>query len=873
MLYRATLGAADLHADVPELVHRLLRAADGGDFVDAYLFACGIGQVVEDRLAGTDSVPRRLVKHLGTGRPGGVLRRVLDLADGVADRLPARRALRAWNGRVALVTEALAAGVMSGDRKVGCVELMRGGPPGVCGGLLSGRLLRQPTCFRSFDQRPEDVRVLASRFAGQYPDRSVPVLVLGVRTSGSYLAPLLGAALRSLGYSDVLVRSTRPGARLLAGEGRTLRALRRAGGLVVVIDDPPASGGSLDSVAASVERSGFPRGSVVVACATFPSGVGVCSGRRPCVVLSAFEWEIRRKLGRDAVLRLASVLLPGRVVEISAEPVGVPSRSRHLSVEFSARFADGGSLRLVASGAGLGYLGRHAVEVSGLLAGQVPHVYGIVDGVLLRECLPGEGRVDGGGDVPPEAVAQYVVARRAMELPSDRSVLLSGREPVWEIAARLLARGLGRLGDVLRPVMLDRLSRMILATDRPCLVDGDMRPGLWFEDGAGEWVKTDYDEACFSRLDLASYDAVYDLAGAAFARPELEDRLIARFEQLTGSRIRESQWCVYKLVHAWNARRLGGVDPRRSQARAVQRYLSSLYLEGLDSQAEGPWCALDVDGVLENDAFGFSITSPAGMMALRALRAHGYRVLLATGRSLTDVKDRCEAYRLAGGVAEYGAVVYDARADRSRGLVAEADGELADRLRALPEVSVDSDYQWCVRAFRSAGGERIGLRLGAGGVGEAGDGGVGVLDRYSVVRGIAQTDFLPRGVDKARGVRELIRWMGGMGSGEGELALAVGDSAADVGMLTAARLGLAPGNADRGAMRAAGVPVLRGSYQAGLASAVGRLIGHRPGGCAACRPPVVGVEDRALLSVLAIPEAGRAGAPARLLRLAQEALR
>ena len=103
--------------------------------------------------------------------------------------------------------------------------------------------------------------------------------------------------------------------------------------------------------------------------------------------------------------------------------------------------------------------------------------------------------------------------------------------------------------------------------------------------------------------------------------------------------------------------------------------------------ADGPWCVLDVDGVLETSLSGFPVSTPAGMLALRALRAHGYRVLLATGRSLPEVRDRCRAYGLSGGVAEYGAVAYDAATGRSAGLVAEHDGALTDLLSAVPSVT------------------------------------------------------------------------------------------------------------------------------------------------------------------------------------------
>lgn len=874
-------GPRDLHADVPELLDSLAAAVEYGDHLDAYLYACGIGQIVEDRLAGTDAVSRRLAGYLGSrggGLPVGALRRGLDARAAVASLGPARRALRDWNGHVARLGARLA-DVVSGAEPAGLDEPLgrvRGGFPG--SELLEGALLRQPSCFRSFDQRPRDIKELAARFAGRYPDRAAPVLVLGVRTSGGYLAPLAGSALRALGFTDVRVRTTRPGERLLSGETGLVRGLAAAGALVMLLDDPPASGASLAAAAAAVEAAGFARDRIVLTYAAFDAGGSAGPIERwPQVVLEGGSWHVRRQLGRSSLVRALSALFPGEIVDVEAvdveavdvtvDAVGMPSRAGHLAVPLTARIGSR-QLPMVAESTGLGYLGRHAADVAHALSGQVPHVYGVVDAILLRERLRGEDadrEARSGRAVPAEPIAQYVAARRQiLPLADDRSALLGGRQPVWEIAARVLAKGFGRLGTPLRPMLIDPLLRTLSTAETPCLVDGNTHPDLWREDGRGGWSKTDYDDGCFSHLDLATYDAVYDLPGAVLDRPELEEALVARYQDATGEKISAARWCVYKLVHAWNARRRTAADPRQASEQAVRQFLSGVYVRDVDTEADGPWCALDVDGVLENDAFGFSASSPAGLMALRALRVHGYRVLLATGRSLADVRERCAAYRLAGGAAEYGAVVYDAAGDETTPLVPEHDGELAATLTRLPGVAADPGFRHCVRAFRRSAGGGGTRGLDASRIPQGG--------RYSVVRGDAQTDFVPRGVNKIDAVRALMRLLDDDAGPGAAPDLAVGDTAPDVAMLKAARLGFAPGNADRGLMRIAGVPVLRASYQAGLAAAVGRLIGHAPGGCPMCRAPEPSAEDRALLALLAIPEAGRSGAPARLARLARLAL-
>ena len=44
---------------------------------------------------------------------------------------------------------------------------------------------------------------------------------------------------------------------------------------------------------------------------------------------------------------------------------------------------------------------------------------------------------------------------------------------------------------------------------------------------------------------------------------------------------------------------LARLDPVRIQDRAIQQLYTRLYLADLDDEPRGPWCVLDLDGVLE----------------------------------------------------------------------------------------------------------------------------------------------------------------------------------------------------------------------------------------------------------------------------------
>jgi hydroxymethylpyrimidine pyrophosphatase-like HAD family hydrolase/GT2 family glycosyltransferase/adenine/guanine phosphoribosyltransferase-like PRPP-binding protein len=881
----------DLHADAAELLHLLHDAAARGDLLDAYLAVCGLDQIIEDRIRGTSTLARRLADHTAAddrGTAGQAALRILDTTTALGLLSPGHRELDHWHRRIQDLSAILAAFDETDDRLDGALAAVGTTVPPHAARLLSGAVLRPPACFRSFDQHPRDIDLLIDRFAARYPDRARPLLILGVRTSGTYLAPLAAARARALGYRDVIVRTIRPGERLMSGETRTLHRILHAGGLALILDDPPSTGRSFARVARAAERAGFPRSRVVLAFAAFEGADTPKHLRgRPAVTLPAADWDIRRRLAPDAIHNLVTALLAAdtKILAITDAPPGNPTRLGHLSVPLTVTIAtDRGpfELPMTAEGCGLGYLGRHAADVADALNGTVPHVYGIADGILLRErgaaqpaSASGPASASASASsaavrraVPPDTLADYVIARQnALPLATDRSMLLRGREPAWEIGARLLAATLGRPGTPLRPLLIDPILRQLLHAEHPCIVDGRMLPWLWSSDGEG-WHKTDFDEGSFSHLDLASADALFDLAGAAVLAPEAEDKLIARYQQTTGTAISPARWCVLKLVHAWNLQRLqqlgaaaelDTLDPARIQDRAVQQFYHHLYLADLDDEPRGAWCALDLDGTLETDLLGFPTTSPAGALCLRALRAHGYRTLIATGRSIPEVQDRCTHYRLPGAVAEYGAALFNAASGETATLVPEHDGALAAELQALPFTHTDPRYRCCVRAYHRTGRRRTGLPP------EIID---DIETRHQViaVNGDSQTDFLPRGLDKILGIDALTQLIDGT---PGTIALAVGDSRSDLATLQAAHLGLAPGNGDRSALGAAGIEILPGHYQRGLTQAVARLLGHAPGNCRTCRPPEPAPAEQALLAILALPEAGRRGTATGLIRVAR----
>jgi hydroxymethylpyrimidine pyrophosphatase-like HAD family hydrolase len=498
-------------------------------------------------------------------------------------------------------------------------------------------------------------------------------------------------------------------------------------------------------------------------------------------------------------------------------------------------------------------------------------VYGADGGLLFRDWLPEELRLQQTDslETAAEPIVDYVRARaRAFPVADDVSRRLKARPSLWRGVGRFLAQPFGRAQMAVWP-FLQAGVRDLLSVGKPSVVDARMGLPSWFRESPGgrKLKKIGFADWAFSAFDTLCYDPVFDLAGAAAsdASGRLDTRLRQLYARQTGEPVDPERWLLYQLVHLSGLQiesEPRGPEVERQMSSRFQRYFGELLLGDVRTASSGPLCALDLDGVLESTPLGVSATSLDGAMALRAIHKHGYRPVIATGRSLPEVRERCVNYRAAGGVAEYGAAVYVTATDTAHELLTEHERESLDRLRSAlartPGVVIDGPYRLAVRAYRlDRHGRRRALRPDQAEAALAAVGGQGVR----TIAGQAQTDFMVERVTKATGLQALADHLGEAPSSPRWLAMAVGDTASDLPMLRLATRAFAPANADE-EVRQAGITVLRGACQAGLADATTRLLGHRPGRCPICREPHLSSPSRLLLSVLSPPDQGSGRAKA-----------
>ena len=889
----------DLKLSFSDLGRRLTRAMAHADQLNAYLFAAALNQIAEDYIhadicylgaAGNLLLASGGRMRVVAGRvAGGTLSGAQELR---SHRRPVRATL-AWQRELAKAVDRLAREVHGASRDAEPDAL---GLEDRIGALVSAaerlpaglrrRTLKLPACFQAFDLDVPDIVRLADEFVRRHPDRSRPLLVAGVRTSGSYLAPLCAAVLEAQGYC-VRVITLRPQHSLLRSERTPVRGSARGRALALVIDDPPESGHTVSRVADKLARLGFPPASIVLLLPVFGDQGSLPTGLRryPSVLLPAEDWTINTKLTPEAVGSALRRLFPAETQLRSAQSIPLPAqrqRRGHRRGLFRVGLLENGAprtVRVLVEGVGIGYFGEQTIEVASRLSGHVPEVFGLRGGCLYRAWQPEERRACPPGGVPTgelvTAVATYVdERRRALPVAEDRSLDESGERPVWEVAGAILSRPFGRGAQIARVVLVDSLSKRLLRVTRPTVTDGATSLANWFADERrpGRFVKVDFAKRSFWNLGLLCYDALFDLAGAAVSSSvdSTADQLRSAYTRLVGEPIGEERWFLYQLAQLSRRGQPDAEDAtlQRERARAVQRYFARVYLSDLEPAPGGPLCALDLDGVLETETLGFPATTAAGAMALRALVAHGYRPVIVSGRSAGEVADRCHSYGLAGGVAEYGAVVYTAETGKTEVRLSDADRALLalarETLTARAGVHVDDAYRYTVRAFvTDRRGRRRPLDAATAGAALAAS---GEPARLKLVVGECQTDFVSAAVDKGSGIRALAPRIGRSGDTGPLLALAMGDTVADLPLLREASLALAPSQARR-TLRHEGVGLMRAPYQAGLAAGVGRLLGHEPGACPACRAPQLGPESALLVALLSAGEGGRLGLTRRFLRL------
>lgn len=842
---------------------------------NVFLLACSLLNGTDEYLRGhTLRMPRQLART----RPGQL---ALWAADKVAS-LPKRNwtQIRHWNEELQLALDAFFAALAHADPL----------PPvvGKLSALLQCQLpsslhtlrLGVPSAFSRLDLTFTDVLELGRQFMQLYPNPSHPVLLLGLRTAGTYFSALLHSFFRSEGYQQVAALTVQPRKGPGWWERRELARYAKQGFTLVIVDDPPNSGDTVTLAVGFARQAGFDQQQIKVLVPTHRATPGWASvlPEGLVVTLEPERWQKEGQLldaGR-VESRLASYYALQGFSEVRV--VGSPQTPKFNLLHGSNLKLRGTTLErifevqlgsprgscetryVLAKGVGLGYLGYPAFLAAHQLSDFVPPVLGLRDGILYTEWLHQQSSDGVGLDRTSwiDTTAAYIARRTCrLNLPKCRQAGKAVSENGLELLAEALARAYSRIGlnIPMRSWIQQQLYR--LQCPFPTLIDGNMGRSEWI--GRSGRLKVGYYEHGLGKTQLNAIDPAYDLAETILSfelSSEEEDQLIRRYVEHSGDATIGQRLFFNKLLAGlWtmvSAQEMLFDTIQSGKQEQHQRFLGAwdfltiqtARLCGAYCRRPGPWSwrspviMLDIDGVMDRRIFGFPSTTAAGIEALSALAAHDCSVALNTARSVQEVKGYCEAYGLAGGVAEHGAYLWDALARCGRPLIDQDTriqlDALRKELRRIPGIFLDERHQYSIRAYMIETKPRnLFLRMRAFSIGQ----GVPIplptllvnhlittlgLDRLSFHQTTIDTAVIAKGVDKGTGLIALRDQV----LGSDAEVIAIGDTEADLPMFRAATRSFAPANIScRQEAQLLGCTVSRHRYQRGLLDAVRGVVG------------------------------------------------
>lgn len=837
------LSLSDLMIRIEEEVQRLAALEISWQreesMINVYLFACAISCTLDDYLT------RRRWHLAPIGNIYPKFRRLVGLVDELVN-FP--RTLHAylrfgrlwswkaeWDELVERACELLIYGGETGTDRLSDMRVMLGRLRSMtkAGDLLVQRM-KLNEGFRCQDLTHHDIISMGKRYLSVGLDKQGEYVIIGARTAGSYIAPLLKVLFQRNRIDKTLWMTVRPKFGIHGHERRRLRGLVNANTNVVLVDDYSNTGGTFRMLEKAVTALGVPPSKITMLAPIHPAkGQGKLTLREEVkiITLDQQDLHINRLLDPESVEDLLRDLLSSEDVEdirvlkdTSVDALNLKLWSHYPDsfqvrlkriFQISIRRKDGSVQmeRILGKSVGVGWLGYHAYLAGIELSEFVPRVIGLRKGILFMTWIDGQPLP--GHDPSDQAIermASYLACRtERLGLPEDPRSSPPFLSWGWLEILSVLRRAYGTLPGYLKhDVLLRALKRALHYS--PTLVDARMHPSEWLSTNR-EIYKIDFEHHNFGAPELDVVDPAYDLAIACYEfhmTEEEEGRLRLGYSNKSGDKIDLLERVfLYKLLHGTSEGKKANLHLLSARSNKIRQQLNELsmwswnflvftmnrFCSNLMRRPDNPHGQkglffMDIDGVLDTEVFGFPHTTISGLSGLALLRSGGYSVIPNTGRSCFNVKNYCSSYGLEGGIAEYGSAIVDSFGGREIPLVSSevmSQLEICRKgLEGLKDVFVDPNYHYCLRVYRYDLNGTRGL-----GVHEVNDlvSDLG-LDRLRVIARKADTYIVGRDADKGAAI-ELYKTHMGVGS---RTTVAVGDSKEDVSMFMNVTRAYAPAN-------------------------------------------------------------------------------
>ncbi len=693
--------------------------------------------------------------------------------------------------------------------------------------------------YRCQDLTYQDVFSLGRKFLEASPEKDARLVIVGSRTAGNYLCPMLKVYLKQSGFNDVSWIALRPRFGLHERERWWLRRRLNGDVNVILLDDFSNTGNTFRMLEKVVVSFGVPAAKITILAPIHPHMPGDLAPSDNAVRVLKLHYDelyTREMLKPERAEQLVKELLAAddigasfldetqEVLEINRELWSHYSESYqvHLKRVFdvSIRNNDGSTevRRVIGKFAGVGWFGYHAYFAGAALQEFVPKVYGLRRGIVFMEWVVGaslNGRTLSESSI--KQMSSYIAARtnrlRLSEDPRSQPPYLGWG---WLHILGVLRLVYGNVfGYPKNRAILDRLKKSLVYP--PTLVDARMRPSEWLSRGE-TIVKVDFEQHAFGPPELDVVDPAYDIAVTSFEfelDPEQENIFIFNYCQESGDQeTLKERVVLYKLLYgtAESGRmhhritlRNKGDDAASLNARLQHGWnfrvyaMNQLWADRLEFNSAGaptsssPIFFMDLDGVFDSEVLGFPHTTPSGLKAIDLFRRKGYSIVPNTGRSAEHIKNYCRSFGFEAALGEYGSILYDNHKGLEIPLVDKKTLEQLDVCRTalgkIEGVFLDPDYRCAIRAYRytSQGISGMDPVEAEGLIREAG------LNRLKVIAKKSDTYFVGIDIDKGSAVKFYLNYS----QRTSNVTFAMGDSVEDIPMLDSVTHAYAPANCSR----------------------------------------------------------------------------
>ncbi len=751
--------------------------------------------------------------------------------------------------------------------------------------LLNMRM-RIPAAYRSQDLTHYDFIELAKKYVTRHTDSSRQHIIIGLRTAGSYIAPLVCAYLREMKYKNVNYITIRPKNHIHPFDERQLKDLNASIQHFVIVDEPPGTGKTIARCVDILKKFGIKQNAITILLPVHPAQkdwldqtLKTSLGEDvEIILLEPEEWYKSKLLSNEGFRKCLSPYFnemgiddfkleeTEHTLKINEKINQNPDRAFHvrlkrvthvISKNNNAGFKNN---IIMAKSVGWGWLSYHAALIAKSLSGYIPQVYGLRNGIIYMEWIPSNNSLDSLDKAKiVKTLTQYIIKRaNRLRLEENPMFFLSSyRDSGLQSVALVLSKVFGtKMSKLKRGWIRKRLGE--LKCPSPSFLDSRMMRDEWISNGDGRILKTDFEHHGFSKTASHNIaDPAYDISSAMLEfdfTDEEKSYLIQNYIDITGDTYIFNRIIYYSIFYGCEKmnetlKKLNSLQEPSYYKELNLKYIkawnflinetiryAATFIEGQSvKEWKEPLFVMDIDDVLDKNIFGFPSISANGIKSLSLLRMHNVCSIINTARSLSEVKEYCKHYGFAGGIGEYGSVIWDEIEQKTEVLVSEEAYQeilvLREELQEIPGVFINPFYEYSIRAYfynkekpQPLPDAIIGYLFEKRGI-----------KHLTVKKSYIDTAIYSKSTDKGKALLSLKLRKNMTKSKIG----AVGDTESDLPMLIVADRGFLVNNSSIELKRKArhfGITITSSSFQSGLLEAVNYFLhGKRNNSCDSCK--------------------------------------